>query len=129
MSKLLIVDDSAALLEIMKNILERNEYKVKTLTNAKDIYNEIRVFQPDLLILDIFLAGNDGREICRELRKNVETKHICILVFSASPKTLEDYESYGADDFIEKPFNITNLVEKIKSVLYYCEHKPVGINA
>lgn len=129
MSKLLIVDDSAALLEVMKNILERNGYTVKTLNRAPDIYKEIGEFQPDLLILDIYLAGEDGREICKEIRNNVETKQICILVFSASPKTLEDYKSYYADDFIEKPFDITNLVEKIKSVLNYCKNKPVAINA
>ena len=128
MSKLLIVDDSVALLEVMKNILERNEYTVKTLNSATNIYKEISEFQPDLLILDIYLAGEDGREICKAIRKNVETRHVCILVFSASPKTLEDYKSYYADDFIEKPFDITNLVEKIKLVLDYCKNKPAAIS-
>ena len=123
MSKLLIVDDSTALLEVMKNILERSDYTVRTLNRADDIYNEISDFKPDLLILDIYLAGLDGREICRQLRKNPETNNLCILVFSASPKTLEDYDSYNADDFIEKPFDITILVEKIKSVLDYCKDK------
>ena len=124
MSKLLIVDDSAALLEVMKNILERNGYIVKTLSKTPAIYKEISEFQPDLLILDIYLAGEDGREICKAIRKNVETKHVCILVFSASPKTLEDYKNYYADDFIEKPFDITNLLRKIKSVLNHCKDKP-----
>jgi len=119
MSKLLIVDDSTELLEVMKNILERNGYTVKTLIRADDIYREISEFQPDLLILDIYLAGEDGREICKELRKNIETKHLRVLVFSASPKTLEDYKSYYADDFMEKPFDLKNLVEKIKSVLHW----------
>ena len=123
MSKLLIVDDSTALLEVMKNILERSDYTVRTLNRADDIYNEISDFKPDLLILDIYLAGLDGREICRQLRRNAETSNLCILVFSASPKTLEDYDSYNADDFIEKPFDITILVEKIRSVLDYCKDK------
>jgi DNA-binding response OmpR family regulator len=123
MSKLLIVDDSVALLEVMKNILERNGYTVKTLNRTPGIYKEISEFHPDLLILDIYLAGEDGREICKAIRKNVATKYVCILVFSASPKTLEDYKNYYADDFIEKPFDITNLVEKIKSVLDYCKGK------
>jgi len=122
-SKLLIVDDSVALLEVMKSILERNGYTVKTLNRTPDIYQVINEFQPDLLILDIYLAGEDGREICKEIRKNAETQHVCILVFSASPKTLEDYRNYCADDFIEKPFDITILVEKIKSVLNNCKGK------
>jgi DNA-binding response OmpR family regulator len=123
MSKLLIVDDSSALLEVMKNILERNEHSVKTLNRADDIFSEISSFKPDLLILDVYLAGEDGREICRKLKTSEPTKHLCILVFSASPKTLEDYDSYHADDFIEKPFDISILVEKIRSVLDHCRDK------
>ncbi len=123
MSKLLIVDDSAALLEVMQNILERNGYTVKTLSRATDIQNEIKEFQPDMLILDVYLAGEDGREICKELRKNPETKDLCVLVFSASPKTLEDYKDYNADDFIEKPFDISVLIGKIKAVLEFCQRK------
>jgi DNA-binding response OmpR family regulator len=128
MSKLLIVDDSIALLEVMKNILERNDYAVKTLNNAKSIYKEIGAFQPDLLIIDIYIAGEDGREICRRIKNNIDTKHVCILAFSASPKTLEDYKSYCADDFIEKPFDISHLVEKIKSVLSHCKDNPPDID-
>ena len=71
MSKLLIVDDSAALLEAMKYILERNGYTVKTLNNASNIYKEIDEFQPDLLILDIFLGDEDCKEICKKLRTTV----------------------------------------------------------
>ena len=71
MSKLLIVDDSAALLEVMKNILERNGYIVKTLNKTAGIFNEIREFQPDLLILDIYLAGEDGREIGESTKKRM----------------------------------------------------------
>lgn len=127
MSKLLIVDDSVALLEVMKNILERNGYVVKTLSRAPDIFKEINEFQPDLIILDIFLAGEDGREVCKEIKKNVETKDICVLVFSASPKTLENYDSYSADDYIEKPFDITTLVEKIESILAGCNSKDGNI--
>jgi DNA-binding response OmpR family regulator len=119
MGKLLIVDNSAALLEIMKNILEFTGYTVKTLIRSDNIYKEINEFQPDLLILDTYLAGEDGREICKELRRSVESKHLGVLVYSAFPKTLENYESYYADDFIEKPFDIQILLEKIKSLLYW----------
>ena len=123
MSKLLIVDDSVALLEVMKKILERNGYVIKTLNTTTDIYVAISDFQPDLLILDIYLNGIDGREICREIKNNIETSDLCVLVFSASPKMLEDHKSYCADDFIEKPFAITDLMEKIKSVLDFCKSK------
>jgi two-component system response regulator VicR len=117
MSKLLIVNNSVALLEIMKNILEYSGYTVKTLMNADDVYNTIHVFQPDLLILDTYIAGEEGGEICKELRKRTETNDLCILMFSLSPKYLKDYISYY-DDFIEKPFDLKSLMEKIKSLLH-----------
>ena len=69
MNKLLIVDDSAVLLESMKNILERVGYTVKTLLRAGDIFREILIFNPDLLILDIGLDDEDGRDVCRKIKK------------------------------------------------------------
>jgi DNA-binding response OmpR family regulator len=117
MSKLLIVDDSADLLETMKYVLERKGYIVRTLMNADNIYRRINEFQPDLLILDIHVAGEDGREICKKLKKSSQNNELPVLMFSASPKLLEDFESCHADDFIEKPFQLTDLVEKIKLVL------------
>lgn len=123
MSKLLIVDDSKDLLEAMELILAQKGYVVKTLPDSKNINDQIEAFTPDLLILDIFLAGRDGRDICKELRNIIENKYLCIIIFSASPKALEDYKSYGADDFLEKPFGIDNLIEKIEKVLSSCKAK------
>ena len=123
MSKLLIVDDSTDLLEAMDLILAQKGYVVKTLRDSKNVNDQIEAFNPDLLILDIFLAGRDGRDICKELRKIIENKYLCIIIFSASPKALEDYQSYGADDFLEKPFGINNLIEKIEKVLNSCKAK------
>jgi DNA-binding response OmpR family regulator len=117
MNKLLIVDDSTDLLEAMEMILLQKGYFVKTLSRYHNIYKEIEEFNPDLLILDIFLSGRDGREICKELRIAASNKYLSIIIFSASPKALENYEFYGADDYLEKPFGINNLVEKIESVL------------
>lgn len=117
MSKLLIVDNSTRLLEVMKRILEPLEYTIMTLNRTENIYEEIRRFQPDLLVLDIYLHGEDGREICKKIKINFATKHLPVILFSAFPKALEEYKSCFADDFIEKPFDIKTLVDKIKSVL------------
>lgn len=118
MSKILIVDDSFDLLEVIEHILTYRGYKVKSLTNAHNIKKEISDFQPALIILDIFLADEDERNICKELKEDKDTFHIPILVFSASPESLNDYESYCADGVIEKPFELKQLIEKITSVLH-----------
>jgi DNA-binding response OmpR family regulator len=117
MSKILILDDSPDLLEVTKFIMEHSGYTAKTLSDADNIYDEVAEFKPDLLILDISLSGADGREICKELRKNAMTAHLGILVFSATPKALMDYNSFKADDYLEKPFEIKVFLEKIKSLI------------
>jgi DNA-binding response OmpR family regulator len=78
---------------------------LRQLTRTDNIHDEISEFQPDLIIPEIFLTGED------------ENKDLPVLVFSDSLKHLEDYKRYSTNDFIDKPFDITYLVEKIESVL------------
>ncbi len=117
MSKLLILDNSAEHISLLAYFLEKKQYAVKALTGALDIFSEIHNYKPDLLLLDAFFGGADGRELCRQLRNNKETRHVGILIFSASTDTLKDYKSYYADDFIQKPFNFHVLSDKIRSLL------------
>jgi DNA-binding response OmpR family regulator len=121
MKKLLIVDDSKELLDAMKIFLEKKNYLVKGISNYKDIFKVAKEFQPDLLILDVFLSGADGRELCRKLREHNETKFLCIMMFSASPEALSSHDEYGADGSIEKPFTLDSMIEKIESVLNGCK--------
>lgn len=121
MSKIVIVDDSRDLLEVLKYFLVEKGYEVKTATKETDLISLVRSFSPDLIILDIYLQEEDGREICRELRKNEETKYLCILMFSASSNALADYKEYGADGYLEKPFGLNEIVGKIEATLETCK--------
>lgn len=121
MSKIVIVDDSMDLLEVLKYFLEEKGYEVETLTTPQDLIPLIRSFSPDVILLDIYLQAEDGRNICRELRKNEETKYLCILMFSASAKALGNYKEYGADGFIEKPFGLKEIVDKIEATIETCK--------
>lgn len=116
-AKILIVDDSKDILEGMKMFLEMKNYHVRTISNAKTIKEDIASFNPDLLILDIFLSGFDGRELCKTLKTEKDTKHLKIILFSAASNALEDYGYYGADECLEKPFGLNDISEKIESVL------------
>ena len=122
MSKIVIVDDSRDLLEVLKYFLEEKGYEVETATKQQDLIPLIKSFSPDVLILDIYLQAEDGRDICKELRKNEETKYLCILMFSASAKALANYKEYGADGYIEKPFGLNEIVNKIESTLESCKN-------
>ena len=121
MSKIVIVDDSMDLLKVMKYFLEEKGYIVETVTRPADLVPLIRSFSPDLILLDIYLQGEDGRDICKEFRKHEETKYLCILMFSASAQALSNYKEYGADGFIEKPFGLNEIVEKVEATLETCK--------
>ena len=121
MSKIVIVDDSRDLLDVLKFFLEQRGYEVETAFSEKDLAPLITTFSPDLIILDIYLKGEDGREICKKLRQQIETKYLCILMCSASTKKLADYKEYGADGYIEKPFGLNAVIDKIESVLETCK--------
>ena len=115
--KILIVDDSRDILEGMKMFLEIKNYNVKTVVNANTITEDIAAFDPDLIILDIYLSGFDGRELCRKLKSDKSTHHVKIILFSAASNALEDYETYGADECLEKPFGLNDISQKIDAVL------------
>ena len=126
MKKIVIVDDSTDLLEVLKYFLEEKGYEVVTATSKQDLEEVIEIFSPDLIILDIYLQGEDGREICKNLRKYEETKYLCILMFSASARDLTNYKAYGADGFIEKPFGLNEIVNTIEATLEVCrDYYPV----
>jgi DNA-binding response OmpR family regulator len=120
MSRIVIVDDSLDLLDVLKYFLEEKSHEVETLTQPADLIPLIGSFSPDIILLDIFLQGGDGRDICKELREHEETKYLCILMFSASPKALAAYREFGADGFLEKPFGLNEIIEKIEATLHTC---------
>ena len=121
MKKLLIVDDSRELLDALKIFLEKKGYLVKGITNHREIFDVIKDYKPDLVMLDIFLSGADGREVCQKLRENYDTKYLCVMMFSASPEALKEHKIYGADGCIEKPFTLNKMIESIEAVFESCK--------
>lgn len=117
MTKILIVDDSVDLLEIMKMTLTEEGYEVKTSTNKKEFYSCLKSFIPHVILMDVFLNDVDGREICRALKRTPKTKVTPVIICSANPYAITNYKSCGADDAIEKPFSIPVLTAKIESLV------------
>lgn len=118
MCKVLIIDDDKDLLDIMQSLLTKRGFDVETDDNWNNGFEKIREFEPQIILLDVFLSGIDGLEICKQLKASPFTSHIPIVIFSAYPRIAESviYE-YGADDFISKPFEVNELVAKLHSVL------------
>jgi DNA-binding response OmpR family regulator len=118
MYKILLVDDDLDLLSIATIILEKNNFLVSSISKWEEIYASINDFHPDLILLDTYLNGADGRDICKKLKTNNTTKNISILLNSAAQKIIENpVNTPLSDGFIEKPYNVGNLVAKINSIL------------
>ena len=114
--KLLLVDDE----EDIRTLLEYNLSKIKlNIESAKDSFEALRKFerfQPDIVILDIMMAGQDGIEICKEIRAKNTSCFILMLSASADDYTkIKAYEA-GCDDFVAKPTNIQLLTKKIEAI-------------
>lgn len=111
--KLLVVDDEQDILEFLKVILEEEGYIVVT-TDKDDYLEQLNNdILPDLILLDMLLSGKDGREIVKYLKMQEKTKHIPVIMFSAHPSAQEITRQAGADDFVAKPFEIDQLLNKI----------------
>jgi DNA-binding response OmpR family regulator len=114
MKKILIVDDSTDILEALALLFNLEGYKVKTVDNGYFLTDIIKLFTPDIILLDVMLGLLDGRKLCNELKHLPETAHIPIIMISATHdlRSLTG-ESCCANDFLPKPFNIDELLEKV----------------
>jgi len=118
LKRVLVVDDDPDVLEVFQEVLETEHYKVYPLLSPRYIFKTIKDFRPDLIILDIMLNGMDGRAVFKELRLNPETAGIPIIM--ASARYDENYiasQKYHPDDYLEKPFNITDLLRKVGALM------------
>ena len=113
--KIFIADDDVDILQIIEMMLQTRGYKVETSINAGDIFNYAETELPDLILLDIWMSGIDGREICTKLKNSTLTKNIPVLFVSANSSIEEIAKKFNADGFIAKPFEMDYLLEKIDS--------------
>lgn len=112
--RILIADDDPAILDSLKILLEEEGYKVETSHDGRTA-QELQEEFPDLILLDIWMSGMDGRDICKHLKSQGKTKHIPIVLISANMDTPQIAQESGADDFILKPFDIDYLLKKIET--------------
>lgn len=116
MKKVLVVDDDVDLLDNMRTILTAKGYEVFGISDASELFPTIKFFQPHVIILDILLASHDGRELCRQIKNQDDTKGIPVIMFSAHPDAEAFVFAAGAEEFLQKPFEIKTLLSKIDSL-------------
>ena len=114
--KVFIVDDDTIIHESIEAVLSTEEFEIIHAYDGDTILERIKNEQPDIIILDIVMPLGDGRDICRDIRANPETRNIKILMLSAKKEHHERILGLelGADDYITKPFNPVFIANKIK---------------
>lgn len=118
MPRLLIVDDDIDLLTVVESLLHKRGFTISGYTDWNNAWETVKSYDPQLILLDIFLKGIDGLEICKRLKSSTFTRHIPVIIFSSSSHMAETaIHEFGADDFIAKPFEVNDLVKKIHKVL------------
>lgn len=117
-NRILVVEDDPDLLEVIQLILEEAHYKVFPLMTGRPIFKIIDEFKPDLILMDIKLDGMDGRAIFKEIRSRKDTAHLPVILTSGGFS--EDYimrEHLLSDDYLEKPFEMSVMLEKVAKLL------------
>jgi two-component system phosphate regulon response regulator PhoB len=118
-SKILIVEDEAALVEVLSYNLQRDGYEVAVAKEGREGLRKAQMQLPDLIILDLMLPGLNGLDICRELRASPRTASITILMLTAKGEETDQVVGFamGADDYVTKPFSVKVLLQRIKVLL------------
>ena len=112
--QILVIDDDKDILEISRDILVNEGYGVTILAEVDEIAVAIEACKPDLVIVDFLLQGINGGELCSQIKANRQTSHIPVILTSAHPRVLLSLDDYHCDEFLEKPFDIDHLTERIK---------------
>src|SRR5262249_44768735 len=122
--KVLIVDDEARILRLVRSNLEPHGYKVLTAMDGESALTAAEMNDPDLIILDLMLPRLDGFEVCRRLR---EFSTVPIIILTAKGEEVDKVRGLelGADDYLTKPFGVPELIARIKAVLRRT-HVPVA---
>ncbi len=112
LKRVMIADDDAGILNAVQAMLEFGGYEVSSTYDGATILAMQDNF-PDLLLLDIWMSGTDGRDVCKTLKNQNLTRDMPIIMISASTELEKSAKEAGADDFLEKPFDMDELLGKI----------------
>ena len=118
-TKILVVDDEPNIVQTLKDRLEMNEYTVFTACNGQEALNTAKEHTPDLMLLDVIMPVMDGHETLENLRKEEWGKDISVIMLTARSQAQDIARAKACDieDYIIKPFDLSELLEKIESIL------------
>jgi len=117
--RILVVDDEPSIARLIKMSLSVDGYEAVTATSGFEAMERVEEKKPDLVILDIMMPGMNGYEVCAELKSKPETLNIKVVFLTAKGDSGDAERGFtlGAVDYIIKPFDPEELLEKVRSIL------------
>ncbi len=118
--RVLIVDDDAEIVELMAEVLTRDgRFEIKTASSGYEAGISTQKFRPDLILLDYMLPDVNGNVVCQTIKRNPEFENTKVIIVSGVVKQdqIDQLLRSGAEDFIRKPFSITELTDKVTTAL------------
>ena len=119
LSKIFYIEDDTNIRELVEYTLKSSGFSVQGFEFAESFFKKTKTEKPDLILLDIMLPDMDGISILKEIRNNSDLKDIPVIMLTAKSGQLDKIKGLdeGADDYITKPFDIIELISRIKAVL------------
>ena len=116
--KVLVVDDEAQIRNVLNDVLGE-DFEIKSAANGREGIDIAKSWHPQLILMDVMMPEMDGMTACEHLRKEETTRHIPVLMLTALNSSQDRVKAFnlGVDDFIPKPFEIDELLSRVKSKL------------
>jgi len=116
---ILIADDDPQILTMLGIRLAKKGYTILEASDGLQTLKQAREHHPDLVLLDVMMPGKNGWEVAKEIRSDDDLKHIGIVMLTAIGEKVNELTSplYGADAYVDKPFDFNDLEKKIKTIL------------
>jgi phosphate regulon transcriptional regulator PhoB len=124
--KILVVDDEKDIVDLITYNLEKEGFTAMKAYDGEDALEVVKSQKPDLVVLDLMLPGMRGLEVCRFIRRNRETESLPVIMLTAKGDHVDRIVGFelGADDYITKPFNVRELIARVRAVLRRAEVRP-----
>ena len=118
-TNILVVEDESAIVELLRYNLERDGFRVTVAADGEEALTAIAEDKPDLVLLDWMLPNASGLEVCRQIRRKTATRDLPVIMLTARGEEADRVRGLdvGADDYITKPFSITELMARVKALL------------
>lgn len=120
-NKILVIEDDPNILKLISHTLRREGYEVITASDGSEGLRKVIESHPHLVVLDISLPGLDGYQVCHQLRSEQTTSHLPVIMVTAMSRPSDQRRGFenGADDYLPKPFMLSELVTRVQSLLFF----------